>query len=179
MTAAVLVVDGTNVSWAWPRARPLMVQGRHAEAQALLVAFSHSSALLSAHRELVLVFDGPPHPLGPAGSGAVLVLYPDPGRSADDRILELLAARRHRGTPLLLASSDRALRDAARRLGATTMGAMELIAAIDPRKVVAAPRPPGGRPAEKPAPSRDDTAEWLRRFARQRRRRGQKEGDSR
>ncbi len=178
MTRSVLVVDGTNVSWAWPRSRPLMIQGRHGEAQALLVAFSRSSTLLTLHQELVLVFDGPPQALGPVSAGPLSVLYPDPGHSADDRIVELVSARSHRGTPIVLASSDRGLRDAVRRLGATTIGALELLGAIDPHSAEERPTTTARR-SEKPAPSGADTEEWLRRFAHHRRRRGQKEGDSR
>lgn len=172
----VLVVDGTNVSWAWPRCRPLMLQGRFAEAQALLLTFTSRSRLMAEHEELVLVFDGPPPRGGPAGQARAAVLYPDPGHSADDRIVDLVGVRRHRGAPVVLVSSDRALRDAVRRLGATTMGALQLITAIDPRPEPS-PSGGGGRP-EKPAPSGRDTAEWLHRFSAHRRR-PQKEGDSR
>lgn len=178
MIRSLLVVDGTNVSWAWPRARPLMVAGRHQDAQALLLAYSQSSPLLTQHEELVIVFDGPPHRLPGARSPRVRVLYPDPGTSADHRIIELVEVHRHRGAPALLVSSDRALRDAVRSLGATTMGAMELISAIDQRGAAAPGHPPRGG-LEKPLPSAEDTRDWLHRFNHQKGRRGQKEGDSR
>lgn len=178
MSRSLLVVDGTNVSWAWPRARPLMVAARHQDAQALLISYSQSSPLLTRHDELVIVFDGPPHRLPVARSPRVRVLYPDPGTSADHRIIELVEAHRHRGAPALLASSDRALRDAVRRLGATTMGAMELIAVID-RRGPAAPGGPSKAGPEKPLPSAEDTRDWLHRFRHRERRPGQKAGDSR
>ncbi len=178
MSRSLLVVDGSNVSWAWPRARPLMVAGRHQDAQALLISYAQSSPLLTQHDELVIVFDGPPHRLLGVRSPRVRVLYPDPGTSADHRIIELVEVHRHRGAPALLVSSDRALRDAVRNLGATTMGAMELISVIDRRGAA-----PPGRSArarlEKPLPSAEDTRDWLHRFTHHERRRGQKEGDSR
>lgn len=170
------MVDGTNVSWAWPRGRPLMLQGRFAEAQSLLLTFTYRSRLMADHEELVLVFDGPPPREGPTGRPRASVLYPDPGHSADDRIVELVAVRRHRGAPVVLVSSDRGLRDQVRRLGATTMGALQLVNAIDPRGEPSSVS--GGAHSEKPVPSGRDTAEWLRRFA-ARHRRGQKDGDSR
>ena len=178
MIRSLLVVDGTNVSWAWPRARPLMVAGRHQHAQALLLSYSQSSPLLTQHDELVIVFDGPPHRLPGVRSPRVRILYPDPGTSADHRIIELVEAHRHRGAPARLVSSDRALRDAVRNLGATTMGAMELISVIDRRGGDGPDRPPRAR-GEKPLPSAEDTRDWLRRFNHHERRRGQKEGDSR
>ena len=178
MSRSLLVVDGTNVSWAWPRGRPLMLAGRHADAQALLLSFSRSSALMSQHDELVIVFDGPPHRLSTPAGPRVRILYPDPGTTADDRIIELVEVHRHRGAPTMLASSDRALRDAVRRLGATTMGAMELISAID-RRGLEAPGQLPQRSPEKPLPSAEDTREWLHHFARHRPGRRQKEGDSR
>ena len=178
MSRSVLVVDGSNVSWAWPRARPLMVAGRHQDAQALLVSYTQSSPLLTQHDELVIVFDGPPHHLPGLRGPRVRVLYPDPGTSADHRIIELVEVHRHRGAPALLVSSDRALRDAVRSLGATTMGAMELISVIDRRGAAATGHSARAR-LEKPLPSAEDTRDWLQRFTHHERRRGQKEGDSR
>jgi predicted RNA-binding protein with PIN domain len=179
MSRAVLVVDGTNVSWAWPRSRPHMVRSEFAKAQLLLFEALVGSPLRTVHRELVLVFDGPPTRGGPSSTGGALVLHPDVGSTADDRILELIGQRRHAGQAISLASSDRQLRDLARALGATTMGAMELLSLLDhtqSRSSGTAGRP-GGQ-LEKPSPSQRDTEAWLRRFSSSRAP-GQKEGDSR
>ncbi len=156
-----------------------MVRSEFGKAQLLLFQALVASPLRTDHQELVLVFDGPPTRGGPASTGSALVLHPDVGSSADDRILELISQRRHSGQAISLASSDRQLRDLARALGATTMGAMELLSLLDhgqSRGAGAAGRP--GSHAEKPQPSRRDTEAWLRRFSSSGAR-GQKEGDSR
>jgi len=158
-----LVIDGTNVSWAWPRSRPLMLRQDYGAAQCLLVQAAMESPLRSVHAELVFVFDGPPAPRGPGSGQGTRVLHPDIGHSADDRILELIGQRRHGGAQIVLATSDRALRDAARSLGATTMGSMELIAKFDPRRTAGERDLRTGR-SEKPKPSSQDTAAWLKRF---------------
>ncbi|MHB1526322.1 MAG: NYN domain-containing protein [Candidatus Dormibacteria bacterium] len=165
MAQPLLIVDGTNVSWAWPRSRPLMLRQQYGEAQCLLVQAAVDSPLRSAHEELLFVFDGPPAPRGPGSGRGTRVLHPDIGHSADDRILQIIGQRRHGGGQIVLVSSDRALRDAARAMGATTMGAMELIARLDPRGLGGSSEP-GRRqgPSEKPKPSSQDTAAWLKRF---------------
>ncbi|NNM97615.1 MAG: hypothetical protein HKL89_08460 [Candidatus Dormibacteraeota bacterium] len=182
MAQPLLVVDGTNVSWAWPRSRPLMLRQDYGAAQSLLVQATMGSPLRSLHAELLFVFDGPPAPRGPGSANGARVLHPDIGHSADDRILQIIGQRRHGGAQIVLATSDRALRDAARALGATTMGSMELISKFDPRGGESRPESGPGRP-EKPRPSSQDTAAWLRRFGsgEQHRRpnRAQKEADSR
>ena len=156
-----------------------MVRHEFGPAQMLLFQALLGSPLRAAHQELVLVFDGPPTRGGPSSTRGALVLHPDVGHSADDRILELIAQRCHSGQSVSLASSDRELRDLARALGATTMGAMELLGLLDSSlsRTPGAGGPSVGR-AEKPSPSRSDTEAWLRRFASSRAG-GQKDGDSR
>ena len=184
MSSQTLVVDGTNVSWAWPKSRPHMVRSEFGRAQLLLFQALLKSPVRATHQELVLVFDGPPAAGGPSSARGTLVLHPDSGHSADDRILDLIGQRRHSGQAIALASSDRALRDQARALGATTMGAMDLLGLLDSSlsRPQAVPRGRSSR-SEKPSPSRDDTAAWLRQFNAQGRSgrptSGQKEGDSR
>jgi len=179
-----LIVDGTNVSWAWPRCRSHMLRREYAAAQSILVSALLESPLRAVHQELLIVFDGPPIPRGPSSSRRALVLHPDAGLTADDRILELIGQRRHSGGAIALASSDRALRDAARLLGATTMGAMELLARLEGKPLRSVGEPPAHASGpEKPSPSAKDTEAWLRQFNSSsgpgRSRRAQKEGDSR
>ncbi|MDA8330102.1 MAG: NYN domain-containing protein [Candidatus Dormibacteraeota bacterium] len=162
--ATLLVVDGTNVIWAWPKSRPYMLRQEFARAQTVLHAAILESRLMALHREVVLVFDGPPSPGGPTSARGTLVLHPNVGKSADDRILELIAHRGKSGG-IALVTSDRALRDAARALGATTMGALELLRLLEPGRPnpQATPRPHGAA-SEKPSPSSRDTEAWLKRF---------------
>ncbi len=164
--ASELIVDGNNVAWAWPRARPLLLRAQHGAAQRLLVAATLGSPLRGLHAEITFVFDGPPPATGPVGRPGALVLYPDPGQSADERILELVERARGGGPAVVVVTSDRSLQELARAKGATTMGGMKLLAAIDPRS---APPRRAGRPerrprTEKPSPNREDTEHWLRRF---------------
>jgi len=163
-----LVVDGTNIAWAWSRSRPNLLRKDHAGAQRLLVGTTIQSQLRAAHQELTFVFDGPAPLGGPASSPGVRVLYPDMGQSADQRILELVDRAVHARVGVVVATSDRALRDQIRQLGGSTIGGQELILKIDPGSVTGARR--GGRPPEsateqKPRPSRHDTEAWVRRFS--------------
>ncbi|MGH7610003.1 MAG: NYN domain-containing protein [Candidatus Dormibacteria bacterium] len=182
MAPSELVVDGTNVAWAWPRARPLLLRRDHAGAQGLLVEAAWRSRLRSDHAAITFVFDGPAPSQGPGGAPGLRVLYPEPGTSADQRILEVVAQLRHSGAGVLVASSDRGLRELVRGLGGNTVGAQALLLALDPRQSGsrdrdhAAPAPPG-----KPLPSRRDTEEWLRQFQGRRTHKPppQKTGDSR
>jgi predicted RNA-binding protein with PIN domain len=165
-----LVVDGTNIAWAWSRSRPHLLRKDHAGAQRLLVVTTTHSALRAIHEELTFVFDGPAPFSGPSSTVGVRVLYPDVGRSADERILELVDQAVHAGVGVVVATSDRALRDLVRRQGGSTIGAQELILKIDPRSVTEPRRgvavPAGeGEGEEKPRPSQHDTEAWVRRFS--------------
>jgi predicted RNA-binding protein with PIN domain len=168
MTQTELLVDGTNIAWAWARSRPHLLRGDHAGAQHLLVAAAIRSPLGGLHDELTFVFDGPPPPAGPSSTAQVRVLYPDLGQSADDRILELVVQAVHGRLGVVVATSDRALRDLAREQGASTMGGRELILRLDPRSGSEPARGDSGEeltPREKPSPSHRDTEAWLRRFS--------------
>lgn len=166
--ATELVVDGTNIAWAWARSRPYLLRKDHAGAQRLLVATTAQSMLRAVHEELTFVFDGPPPPSGPVSAGGTRVLYPDLGQSADERILELVDQRVHARLGVVVATSDRGLRDLVRRQGGSTIGGRELIIKIDPRSVVELGRgvaAPAGENEQKPNPSHGDTEAWLRRFS--------------
>jgi predicted RNA-binding protein with PIN domain len=175
MGSTELVVDGTNLAWAWPRTRPLLLRNDHGAAQRLLVARALRSPLHSAHEELIFVFDGPPPPSGPSSGGGARIFYPDPGQTADERILELVARAVRNRLGVVVATSDRGLQELSRQGGATTMGGQQLLVQIDPRSA-AEPRrsaaPGEGRRREKPSPSAQDTEDWLRRFSKGRGPRG-------
>ncbi|MGH7643846.1 MAG: NYN domain-containing protein [Candidatus Dormibacteria bacterium] len=163
-----LVVDGTNIAWAWPRSRPCLLRQDHGAAQRLLVTTAARSQLRSAYVQLTFVFDGPPPPAGPSSSPGVRVLYPDPGQSADERIVELVAQAVHGGFGAVVATSDRDLRDRVRKEGGTSIGGQSLIQKLDPRGTDSDHRG-SERPAEsgdeKPRPSSRDTEAWLQRFS--------------
>jgi predicted RNA-binding protein with PIN domain len=168
MARSELFVDGTNVSWAWPRTRSLLLRTDHGAAQRLLVATAAQSALRTSYQQLTFVFDGPPPATGPSSSAGVRVLYPDPGRSADERIVELVAQAVHGGVSAVVATSDRGLRDLVRKEGGTSMGGQALLQKMDPRGSLAGPREAPPRDvdaAEKPRPSSQDTDSWLERFS--------------
>ncbi|HUY10098.1 MAG TPA: NYN domain-containing protein [Candidatus Dormibacteraeota bacterium] len=166
-----LLVDGTNIAWAWPRSRPCLIRKDHAGAQRLLVTTATQSALRSIYSQLTFVFDGPPPSSGPGSSTGVRVLYPDPGQSADDRIVDLVAQAVHGGTAAVVATSDRGLRDLVRREGGSTIGGDALIQKLDPRgtNVRGAGASPVSDREEKPGPSSRDTEAWLQRFSKKRR----------
>jgi predicted RNA-binding protein with PIN domain len=163
-----LVVDGTNIAWAWSRSRPHLLRKDHASAQRLLVMTASHSPLRAIHQELTFVFDGPAPSGGPSSGAGVRVLYPDMGQSADQRILELVDQAVHAGVAVVVATSDRALRDLVRRQGGSTIGGQELILKIDPRSVTEPRRGVAAAPGDlerKPRPSQHDTEAWVRRFS--------------
>ncbi len=163
-----LLVDGTNIAWAWPRSRPQLIRKDHGAAQQLLVNTAAQSELRSSYQQLTFVFDGPPPPAGPSSSRGIRVLYPDPGQTADQRLLELVAQAVHAGIGAVVATSDRALRDLVRQSGGSTIGGMALIQKIDPRGLAEPARGEGvdSKVADdKPHPSGRDTEAWLKRFS--------------
>ncbi|HVB14492.1 MAG TPA: NYN domain-containing protein [Candidatus Dormibacteraeota bacterium] len=167
MAKTELLVDGTNIAWAWSRSRPCLLRKDHAGAQRLMVTTAADSGLRTVYDQLTFVFDGPPPPAGPSSSRGVRVLYPDPGQSADERIVELVAQAVHGGIAPVVATSDRGLRDLVRHEGGSTIGGQALIQKLDPRGTAGPARganPPPER-EEKPRPSSRDTEAWLRQFS--------------
>jgi predicted RNA-binding protein with PIN domain len=172
MGSSELLVDGTNVSWAWPRTRTLLLRKDYAGAQRLLVTTAAHSPLRTSHDKLTFVFDGPPPSAGPSSSAGVRILYPDPGQSADQRIVELAAQAVHGGVSAVVATSDRELQGLVRREGGTTMGGQAFLQKLDPRGAADPPRggaSPADRGEDKPKPSSRDTESWLARFSGKRR----------
>jgi len=168
MARSELVVDGTNIAWAWSRSRPHLLRKDHAGAQRLLVGTTSHSQLRAVHQELTFVFDGPAPLAGPASSAGVRVLYPDMGQNADQRILELVDRAVHAGVGVVVATSDRALRDLVHGQGGSTIGGQDLILKIDPRSVTESRRSPAAPDSgidQKPRPSQHDTEAWERRFS--------------
>jgi len=118
-------VDGYNVI-----RRDADFRGREAESleagrAALLAAVA--AAARRTGDDFTVVFDGARREAGPAARGQVQVVFSRPPQTADD-VLRALAARAGAGTAV--ASSDRAVRDAARRTGAVAVSAEEFAAAL-------------------------------------------------
>jgi predicted RNA-binding protein with PIN domain len=77
--------------------------------------------------EFTVVFDGARRDAGPPAVGQVRVVFSRPPETADD-VLRAMVARAGAGTAV--ASSDRAVRDAARRAGAIAVSAEDFVAAL-------------------------------------------------
>lgn len=121
-SGVVLVVDGYNISHAcWP-VLPIAEQRRR-----LVDALSEMAARTGADVEVV--FDGGEHdePAPPGASRqAVRTRFSPPGTEADDVILEMVDAYpAHR--PVVVATSDRRVRDGVRQRGANVISAGQLL----------------------------------------------------
>ena len=128
------LVDGYNVI-----RRDADLRGREAESleagrAALLAAVA--AAARRTGDDFTVVFDGARRDAAAPARGQVQVVFSRPPESADD-VLRALAARAGAGT--VVASSDRAVRDAARRVGAVAVSAEDFAAALR-----APGRPSGG-----------------------------------
>jgi predicted RNA-binding protein with PIN domain len=77
--------------------------------------------------DFTVVFDGARRAAAPPAPGQVQVVFSRPPETADD-VLRALAVRGGAGT--VVASSDRAVRDAARRAGAVAVSAEDFAAAL-------------------------------------------------
>ncbi|MGH9247548.1 MAG: NYN domain-containing protein, partial [Acidimicrobiales bacterium] len=120
----LLLVDGYNVSHAFWPGQPLVEQrGR------LVDALGELQARTGAAVEVV--FDGavPEAPWVEGGRHAVHVRFSPPDVEADDVLVDVIAAQPPT-RPVVLATSDRLLRERARRLGANLLGARQLLAAM-------------------------------------------------
>ncbi len=159
-----LLVDGTNVAWAWRPVRDLLVARAFGAAQRYLVERLAAVPAL-APAGCTIVFDGPPPAGGPSSRAGVQVRYPEPGQSGDDRLLELILATAHGPFGVRLVTSDRALKDAARQLGAATASGGSLLDRLDPGwRAPGRPAAPDAPGSGKPRPSRGDTERWLAAF---------------
>jgi predicted RNA-binding protein with PIN domain len=123
---AALLVDGYNVSMAaWPEAELADQRDRLERLLADLVARTPGLSV-------ELVFDGadigPIARPGPRRAPGVTVRFTPPEVEADDLLLELVG-RFPATRPVIVASSDRRVRDGARRKGANVLSAAQLLAA--------------------------------------------------
>jgi predicted RNA-binding protein with PIN domain len=122
---AVMLVDGYNVSMTgWPEA------GASEQRRRLVAALGELAARTATPVEVV--FDGAEvdaPPVRGSGRQLVRVRFSSPGVEADDVVLDL-AGRLPAATPVIVASSDKRVRDGARRLGANLLHAHQLIALL-------------------------------------------------
>lgn len=119
------LVDGYNVIRRDAELRGREEQGLEAGRAALLAAVA--AAARRTGDEFTVVFDGARRDPAAPARGQVQVVFSRPPESADD-VLRRLAARGGAGT--VVASSDRAVRDAARRTGAIAVSAEDFAAAL-------------------------------------------------
>jgi predicted RNA-binding protein with PIN domain len=122
---AVLVVDGYNVTMqGWPE---LAVA---AQRRRLVTALSDLAARTATRVELV--FDGAevePRSVPVPSRQLVRVRFSEPGVEADDVVIDLVG-RIPTATPVIVASSDRRVREGARRRGANLVHARQLVAVL-------------------------------------------------
>jgi predicted RNA-binding protein with PIN domain len=154
------LVDGYNVIRRDADLRGREATGLEAGRAALLAAVA--AAARRTGDEFTVVFDGARRDAAAPARGQVQVIFSRPPETADD-VLRRLAAQGGAGT--VVASSDRAVRDAARRTGATTVSAEDFAAALrvsgpsdadeDPDDDDPGPPPRGGNPRRA---SRDERA---------------------
>lgn len=119
---AVLVVDGYNVTMAgWPE---LPVADQRRRLVSALSDLAHRTAT-----PVEVVFDGAevePLSLPGATRQMVRVRFSEPGVEADDVVIDLVG-RIPAATPVIVASSDRRVRDGTRRRGANVVHARQLL----------------------------------------------------
>jgi predicted RNA-binding protein with PIN domain len=117
-----LIVDGYNVTMTgWPE----LAAGE--QRRRLVTALQGLAARTATRSEVV--FDGAdvdPSLVPTAGRQLVRVRFSSPGVEADDVVLDLVE-RLPAATPLVVASSDKRVRDGAKRLGANLLHARQLL----------------------------------------------------
>jgi len=153
------LIDGNNLQYAAAEAGPWDEPGR--------VRLCHILGEWGKKQNklVVVVFDGAPPPPGVTAlmrQGSIEVRFSGPGRCADDLLVEAIrvhsAPRR-----LVVVSSDRLIRAAAKRRGCRAVGSAAFV-----RELVRGLRRPAPGPAEPPekrsGPSPEDSELWLRLF---------------
>jgi predicted RNA-binding protein with PIN domain len=123
-----LIVDGNNVIGSRPDG---WWRDRAAAARRLITALQELARRNG--EQISVVLDGRPHPDFPEGvhSGVLVAYATRSGRdAADDRIVEEVARDRDRGS-LVVVTSDRALAERVRTLGAQVESAGALLAELD------------------------------------------------
>jgi uncharacterized protein len=119
------LVDGYNVIRRDADLRGHEQDSLEAGRTALLAAIA--AAARRTGDQFTVVFDGARRDARPAPSGQVQVVFSRPPELADD-VLRAMAVKAGAGT--VVASSDRAVRDAARRAGAVSVSAEDFVAAV-------------------------------------------------
>ena len=119
------LIDGYNVIRRDPDLRGHEQESLEAGRTALLGAIA--AAARRTGDQFTVVFDGAPRDARPAATGQVQVIFSRPPELADD-VLRAMAVKAGAGT--VVASSDRAVRDAARRAGAVAVTAEDFVAAV-------------------------------------------------
>jgi uncharacterized protein len=119
------LVDGYNVIRRDADLRGHESESLGAGRTALLAAVAAAARRTGDH--FAVVFDGARRDAGPPATGQVQVVFSRPPETADD-VLRAMAIKGGAGT--VVASSDRAVRDAARRAGAVAVSAEDFVAAL-------------------------------------------------
>lgn len=119
------LIDGYNVI-----RRDADLRGREQESldagRSALLAVIGAAARRTGD-QFTVVFDGARRDAQAASSGQVQIVFSRPPETADD-VLRAMAVKAGAGTAV--ASSDRAVRDAARRAGAVAVSAEDFVAAL-------------------------------------------------
>lgn len=119
------LVDGYNVIRRDADLRGHEQESLEAGRSALLAVIG--AAARRTGDQFTVVFDGARRDAQPGASGQVQVVFSRPPETADD-VLRAMAGKAGAGTAV--ASSDRAVRDAARRAGAVAVSAEDFVAAV-------------------------------------------------
>jgi predicted RNA-binding protein with PIN domain len=120
----LLLVDGYNISNALSPGQPLVDQRTR-----LVDALRELQSRTGAAVEVVFDGAGVTEPGGLGGRGGVHVRFSPAGVEADDVLIDVIASQ-PASRPVVLATSDRELRDRARRQGANLLGARQLLAVM-------------------------------------------------
>jgi len=122
-----LIVDGYNVTHAWPELKELMRVSLEAARDRLIERLATFAQVRDA--EVTVVFDA--HRTSAANNSRLLVdgvnvVFTRKGHSADHAIERLAYSLAGDGNPITVATSDRFQRDLVRGMGGAVISALEL-----------------------------------------------------
>jgi predicted RNA-binding protein with PIN domain len=146
------LIDGYNVIRRDPDLRGAEAESLEAGRRALLARLAEHAR--SSSDRFIVVFDGAPVPGRASVPGRLEVVFSRPPSKADDVLVRL--ARRE-GAGGVVVTSDRAVGDAARRVGCTVIDAEEFLArlgASDPSRGDEDERDQPGGPVKRGNPRR-------------------------
>jgi predicted RNA-binding protein with PIN domain len=122
-----LIVDGYNVTHAWPELKELMGVSLEAARDRLIERLATYSQVRST--DVTVVFDAH-RTSSPSNSrqevDGVHVIFTRKGHSADHAIERLAYSLAGDGNPIIVATSDRFQRDLVRGMGGAVISALEL-----------------------------------------------------